>query len=230
MPGIFMRLNFTRNLQLGYGFSILILLIVGFFSYNTINNLLNSNKAVGHSTLVIQKLEQAISSMKDAETGQRGFLLTGKTSFLGPYKGAYLKTQGLISEVDALTAGNTLQQANLAGIRAILTRRMAILEQLVSKKQHQQAVSTADLEEGRSAMDALRLAVDHAEDTERKLLDETQGSFGTLYLCCSGSHNRNAHTRRCDRFIIIYQCNSRREGKRPPAAGTGGQRTGNRGF
>lgn len=172
IPGISMRLNFTRNLQLGYGFSILILLIVGFFSYNTINNLLNSNNAVGHSTLVIQKLEQAISSMKDAETGQRGFLLTGKTAFLGPYKGAYLKTQRLISEVSALTADNALQQANLGSIQAILTRRMAILEQLVSKKQHQQVVSTADLEEGRSAMDALRLAVDHAEDTESKLLDE----------------------------------------------------------
>ncbi|WP_431198367.1 CHASE3 domain-containing protein [Mucilaginibacter sp. P19] len=128
-----MRLNFTRNLQLGYGFSILILLIVGLFSYATINNLLNSNKAVGHSTLVIQKLEQAISSMKDAETGQRGFLLTGKAIFLGPYKGAYLKTQSLISEVSALTAGNALQEANMAGIRVILTHRMAILEQLVSK-------------------------------------------------------------------------------------------------
>ncbi|WP_413667597.1 PAS domain S-box protein [Mucilaginibacter sp. Mucisp86] len=167
-----MRLNFTRNLQLGYGASVLILLIVGTVSYNTINNLLNSNKAVGHSTLVIQKLEQSISLMKDAETGQRGFLLTGKASFLGPYNGAYLKAQGLITEVSTLTADNPRQQANLAAIRTILTRRMAILKDLVSKKQQKQAISTVNLEEGKSAMDALRLAVDRAENTERKLLNE----------------------------------------------------------
>lgn len=166
-----MRLNFTRNLQLGYGFSILILLIVGIVSYSTINNLLNSNKAVGHSTLVIQKLEQAISLMKDAETGQRGFLLTGKTAFLGPYNGAYLKAQGLIAEVNTLTADNNRQQANLDDIRSILTRRMAILKELVAKKQQKQVISTIDLEEGKSAMDALRLAVDRAENTERILLD-----------------------------------------------------------
>jgi PAS domain S-box-containing protein len=166
-----MRLNFTRNLQLGYGFSILILLIVGIVSYSTINNLLNSNKAVGHSTLVIQKLEQAISLMKDAETGQRGFLLTGKAAFLGPYNGAYLKAQGLIAEVSTLTADNTRQQANLEDIRSILTRRMAILKELVAKKQQKQIISTIDLEEGKSAMDALRLAVDRAENTERILLD-----------------------------------------------------------
>lgn len=172
LPGIFMRLNFTRNLQIGYGFSILILLIVGIVSYSTINNLLNSNKAVGHSTLVIQKLEQAISSMKDAETGQRGFLLTGKANFLGPYNGAYLKTQSLVDEVSTLTADNPQQQANLADIRAVLTRRMAILKDLVAKKQQKQVVSTSDLEEGKSAMDALRIAVDRAENTERKLLDK----------------------------------------------------------
>ena len=119
-----MRLNFTRNLQLGYGFSILILLIVGIISYGTINNLLNSNKAVGHSTLVIQKLEQAISAMKDAETGQRGFLLTGQSTFLSPYNGAYLKTESLIAEVSVLTADNPQQKANLADIRAVLTRRI----------------------------------------------------------------------------------------------------------
>ncbi|UOE52075.1 PAS domain S-box protein [Mucilaginibacter sp. SMC90] len=167
-----MRLNFTRNLQLGYGFSILILLIVGIVSYNTIDNLLNSNKAVGHSTQVIQKLEQAISLMKDAETGQRGYLLTGKASFLGPYNGAYLKAQGLIDEVSVLTSDNRQQQANLKNISVILTRRMAIIKELVAKKQQMQAISAIDLEEGKSAMDALRLAVDRAENIEHKLLDQ----------------------------------------------------------
>lgn len=167
-----MKLKFNRNLQLGYGFSILTLLTVGIISYSTLNNLLNSNKAVEHSTLVIQKLEQAMSVMKDAETGQRGFLLTGKDAFLEPYNGAYQRATGLVNQVSQLTADNPQQQANLANVHEVLTHRMAILRELVSKKQQSQFIQPTDLEKGKAAMDALRQAIDRAEGNERKLLEQ----------------------------------------------------------
>lgn len=168
----YMKLNFNRNLQLGYGFSILILLTVGIISYNTLNNLLDSNKAVAHSNLVIQKLEGAMSVMKDAETGQRGYILTNKAVFLTPYHGAYQKAVALINEANLLTGDNHEQQRNIAKIRAVLGKRMNILQDLISKKQKGDIVSDVDLDEGRMAMDALRAAIDKAEYTERRLLDK----------------------------------------------------------
>ncbi|GAA3975852.1 PAS domain S-box protein [Mucilaginibacter dorajii] len=170
-----MKLNFNRNLQLGYGFSILILLTVGIISYNTLNNLLDSNKAVAHSNLVIQKLESAMSVMKDAETGQRGYILTGKAVFLIPYHGAYERAAVLINEADVLTGDNHGQQRNIAKIRAVLGKRMNILQDLISKKQKGDIVSAVDLDEGRMAMDALRAAIDKAENTEHRLLDQRTG-------------------------------------------------------
>ncbi len=167
-----MKLKFNRNLQLGYGFSIITLLVVGIISYITLNNLLNSNKAVEHSTLVIQKLEQAMSVMKDAETGQRGYLLTGKIAFLEPYNGAYQRATKLVNEVSVLTADNPQQQANLVKVHDVLTQRMEILKEFVSKKQQNQLISPIDLERGKSAMDALRSAVDRAENDERTLLEQ----------------------------------------------------------
>ena len=51
--------------------------------------------------------------MKDAETGQRGFLLTNDKEFLQPYKGAYQKATTLVDQVQQLTADNLYQQHNM---------------------------------------------------------------------------------------------------------------------
>src|SRR5580698_5869058 len=122
-----MKSRFNRNLQLGYGFSIVILLIVGSFSYFTIKNLLQSNGWVQHSNLVIEKLENTISIMKDAETGQRGFLLTDQEVFLEPYNGSYQKALDLVNQLKNLTRDNPVQQQNISDIKQILIQRLSVL-------------------------------------------------------------------------------------------------------
>jgi CHASE3 domain sensor protein len=82
-----MKNRIDRNLRVGYGFSILILLLVGTISYLSLTSLLKSNRAVTHSSEVMLKLERLLSAMKDAETGQRGYLLSGQQNFLQPYRG-----------------------------------------------------------------------------------------------------------------------------------------------
>ena len=164
--------RFDRNLRLGYGFSLLIVLTIGFVSYLTLQRLLKSNHAVSHSGQVMQKLEKVLSVMKDAETGQRGYLLTGKTNFLEPYNGAYHEAMDLTGELTTLAADNPKQQANMAAIRGILGQRMNILQKLIDKKQHAQTIVPGDLDAGKSAMDALRSAVGQAEADEQLLLDE----------------------------------------------------------
>jgi PAS domain S-box-containing protein len=166
-----MHLNFNRNLQIGYGISILMLVVIGSISYRTVNQLLNSNRAVQHSNLIIQKLEKTISVIKDAETGQRGYLLTNRQQFLEPYNGAYGQATGLVSEVALLTKDNPAQQRNMREIRRILEQRMTILQALINKRLSGQAIVAADLDAGKSAMDTLRLAINQAESNEQELLD-----------------------------------------------------------
>jgi len=167
-----MKLKFNRNLQLGYGISILLLLVVGCFSYIMISNLLSSNYAVEQSNTVIRKLEATMSIMKDAETGQRGYLLTNQTKFLEPYHGAYQKAMGLVDQVKALTGDNSAQQGNIVAIKQILATRLNVLQALIDKRQRGEAVTEADFNTGKSAMDALRAAVDKAESDEQNLLDQ----------------------------------------------------------
>jgi PAS domain S-box-containing protein len=164
--------RFKRNLQLGYGFSFFMLLAVGLLSYFYVHNLLASNREVTHSGTVIGGLERTISLMKDAETGQRGYLLTGKEQFLEPYRGAYARAMASLDKLTALTSDNGQQQINMAVIRQVMQRRLTILQQLVDQRRHGGTVSQADLDAGKAAMDALRRAVDKSELDEQYLLNQ----------------------------------------------------------
>lgn len=139
-------------------------------SYLSLQNLLSSNRAVTHSSEVMQKLEQVLSVMKDAETGQRGYLLTGRLSYLEPYNGAYRRAGELTDQLAALIVDNNYQQNNIRAIRHLFDKRLAILQSLVVKKQGGQNISAADLDAGKSAMDELRRAIARAEANEKRLL------------------------------------------------------------
>ncbi|MDN3548936.1 sensor histidine kinase [Mucilaginibacter aquaedulcis] len=180
----------NRNLRLGYGFSIIILLIVGTVSWLTYKTLINSNRAVAHSGEVMQKLEKLLSVMKDAETGQRGYLLSGQDSYLEPYNGAYKEAQDLGAELQKLTADNAGQQTNIAAIRDILHLKLDILQLLVNKKQRHLPVSGVDLNAGKSAMDGFRKAIARAEYDEQILLRERIAKW-------------NRYTRLVPAFILI---------------------------
>jgi methyl-accepting chemotaxis protein len=70
----------------GFGIALVFLLIIGFFAYRSTVRLIASNKVVNDTQLTLESLESLLSLMKDEETGQRGFLLSGDERFLQPYK------------------------------------------------------------------------------------------------------------------------------------------------
>ncbi|HVV56543.1 MAG TPA: CHASE3 domain-containing protein [Mucilaginibacter sp.] len=165
-----MKTRLVRNLQIWFGLSLLFLVCVAIASYSSIQNMLESSKEVDHSKLVARQLTYAMSTMKDAETGQRGYLLTGYEEFLQPYNGSYQKAIAAINEFQNLTKDNAEQQINAAKIKEILLHRLNILQELIDKRKAGKAITKADLVAGKDAMDAMRAAVSKAEADEEKLL------------------------------------------------------------
>lgn len=172
-----MRTTLTRNLQIGFGLSLLLLIVSSLASYVSIRNLLESSNLVDHSSQVVSKLENIMSTMKDAETGQRGYLITGQTDFLEPYIGAYDRSIALADQVQDMTKDNAAQQANLANIKTILIKRLNILQQMLDKKKAGGMVTVYDMQAGKQAMDALRKAVSRAETDEKDLLAARVGTL-----------------------------------------------------
>ncbi|MDN3656235.1 response regulator [Ferruginibacter paludis] len=165
-----MQLSLKRNLMIGFGISLLILIGSSVASYISITNLLKSADMVNHTNTVVAKLEQTISVMKDAETGQRGFLLTGKDEFLQPYSGSYEKVLELIKDIKGLTADNAAQQEKISVLDQVIKKRFYRLQALIDEKKANKPLALDDLQAGRFFMDSVRGMIKNMTTEENKLL------------------------------------------------------------
>lgn len=167
--------NFKRNLIVSYGISLSLLMVSVVASYISIDNLLSSQKLVTHTNLVYSKLESVISTLKDAETGQRGFLLTENDAFLQPFNGAYEQSLALIKETKQLTADNPVQQADCDSLYNIVNKRLVTLSTLIARKKNRLEVTDSMLLVGKSYMDQTRALINKMQEREKLLLEERTG-------------------------------------------------------
>jgi len=165
-----MQKTLKNNLRIGLGLSLLLLFISSLASYISITNLVKSSKMVSHSNQVITNLEEIISALKDAETGQRGYLLTGDKLFLEPYTGAKSKAVVLLDDVDAQTVDNPFQQQSIKKLRVIVENRLNIIEKTIVLKGAGGTVSVGDLLTGKEYMDDARTVIKAMETEEKTLL------------------------------------------------------------
>jgi len=166
-----MKSSLNRNLLIGFSISLLILILSSAASFISIRSLLRSSAEVAHTNEVVQHLDQTISDMKDAETGQRGYLLTGKEIFLDPYNGALDKVKAHISALKELTIDNNMQQVRLGELSELVTRRFSSLQNLIDLRKSNLPIELNELYRGKSFMDSVRAIVKNMTDRERTLLD-----------------------------------------------------------
>jgi len=165
-----MNASFKRNLLILYGISFLLLIISAVASYSSITNLLDAQQEVAHTNLVLTKLDSVISVLKDAETGQRGFLLTNNEQFLEPYNGSLLKAYRLIDETRQLSNDNSVQQKSGEELKNIVKLRMSVLEELIDNKRRGIEPTMQQMENGKGYMDQARLLVRTMENREKDML------------------------------------------------------------
>jgi len=166
-----MQKTLKNNLRIGLGLSLLLLFISSLASLISISNLVKSSKMVSHSNQVITNLDEIISTLKDAETGQRGYLLTGDDIFLQPYTGARKVAVDLLDSAEQQTVDNPVQQANIKKLRTIIETRLVIIEKTIAVKKNGGSVSVGDLLTGKEYMDNARKVIQAMKTEERRLLD-----------------------------------------------------------
>ena len=145
------------------------------YAFSSMNVLLDSEAWVQHTLEVIYQVELILSSAKDAETGARGFRISGDVSYLAPYNSAMAELPGELDRFGQLTADNKSQQARLVEMRAVLGERLALLKRGVALRRTMTADETAALvvnSAGKMHMDHLRVIADAMEGEERRLLGD----------------------------------------------------------
>lgn len=106
----------------------LILLLISYFIILYNNAKLNDDqKSVTHTYEVITTLQSLHGAIKDAESGMRGYLITGNKNFLNPYDIALPKIDSVTKKLNYLINDNSTQIKNLETLKILTQERLALL-------------------------------------------------------------------------------------------------------
>src|SRR5687768_11041740 len=123
-----MNISLDKKILLGFVICSVILLIVAISSFRNSEQFLSTNKLVNDTHEILYELEQILVSTINAETGARGFIITGKENFLQPFDSAKLNINQHIQRCRELTRNNEEVQKILVTIDTLMARRLAHLE------------------------------------------------------------------------------------------------------
>jgi PAS domain S-box-containing protein len=113
--------------RLGFVLAGVLLVAVGVVSYRQMLRLQDARDLTTHTLLVREEIEILFSLIKDAETGQRGFLLTGDPKYLEPYEAATRLVLVHTTRLRELTADNAAQQAQLVRLDGLVGAKLSEL-------------------------------------------------------------------------------------------------------
>lgn len=163
-------MTFKRNLLYGLGTALILLFFSSFASYFSIKTLIDNSQMVRKSNQIIKDLDNVFSLAKDAETGQRGYLLTGDQVFLEPYTKSKDKISGALDQLSSEISNTATQSKNLEKLKSSVNDRLEILEKNLNDKKNKNAVTTQQLLAGKSYMDNIRSTVSTMQNEEKLIL------------------------------------------------------------
>jgi signal transduction histidine kinase len=169
----FMKASVENKIVLGFVASVVALLGLGWLSYQTTQNLAVTEHWVLHTGEVIATLESGLAIIADAETAQRGYLLTGDARCLKECHDSQALVAGWISKIQSLTADNPAEQRRLEELSPLILQRMALLNNRIQLRQEQgfqAAVSNMAAHDNQELEDQIRRRIGEMSDAEKKLL------------------------------------------------------------
>lgn len=181
-----MKRSLSRQLNLGFGFTLLLLLLNAVISYRNILKLIQNERSVSQSHQVIAELETTLSTLKDAETGQRGYLLTGQERYLEPYNSAI---DQINQHVQSLKQSTNLDSQQLQTLDRAIDAKLKELDQTIQVRRTQRlnaALQIVQSDRSKQIMDNIRRQISAIEAQEYQQLQqrtaESQQSLNATLL------------------------------------------------
>jgi CHASE3 domain sensor protein len=172
-----MKRTVVGYLRLAFGLSLLFLIVTSIASFISIQSLLTSSNKVNHTHTVIRDLESVLSIVKDAESGQRAYLITGDVKYLKPFVLAKEKALQRLNRVKQLTADNAVQQKSLNELQKIIELKLEELENLIALRKVNEAHQEYFLNIEKDLMDSAKVLVKEMQLREYSLLSKHRASL-----------------------------------------------------
>lgn len=108
-----MSATIRKVIHLGSWIVLAVLISDAISTYVNLRTIGESISRIGRTRGAVLEIERTLSVLKDAETGQRGYLLTGKDRYLAPYRAADAEMEKALNRLEVLTSENPIQQASV---------------------------------------------------------------------------------------------------------------------
>jgi CheY-like chemotaxis protein/signal transduction histidine kinase/CHASE3 domain sensor protein len=157
----------------GFMLALTAVVTIALLSYQSLQATAASSKSLTQSIEVLGQFSALLSTLKDAETGQRGYLLTGNESYLEPFLGAKAALPGEFNTLRGLLANRPQETKQLEMLESLATQKMAELGQTVDLRRAGQtdaALAVVRTDRGKIYMDRIRGTLGDLENSERQLI------------------------------------------------------------
>ena len=173
---------FTTNFLLN-GIFVIALFILVFTSSVTYKHtvvIAESTELLVHSYKIQIQLEQLESYVKDAESAQRGYIITNDSNFLQPYNSAREGIKKPLFSLKYLTSMNPQQQQNLDSLIRLVNLRFALLDaslDIISKENSNKRLLDENMTKGKNVMDYMRIQISRIVDLETANFNKHQKKY-----------------------------------------------------
>lgn len=155
---------------------VMVLVAVSLMTYKNLSNYINEVNFTRHSRDVFRALEQTLSTIKDAEIGHRGFLLTRDTFFLAPYYHSLNTVAPQIRALDSLVQGNMTMVRQVDTLKSLINEQFSIINRSFPISENDRVMLSGPEKDlilnGRRNMDQIRAIVKRLSDEEGRILVE----------------------------------------------------------
>jgi methyl-accepting chemotaxis protein len=174
--------TFGNKIAAGFALAFVLLAAVGAVAYRSINTLSRTSQLVTHTHVVLEHVATLLSLLQDAETGQRGYVITGDERFLDPYQGADTAIARTVAELRELTSDNPAQQKRIRQVEPVIAAKLSELQRIIAMRRNRDvahATQAVQAGEGKRLMDDIRRILAEMGNEERDLLKQRAGEVET---------------------------------------------------
>lgn len=166
-----MKIEHIRYLFFGV---VIAILIVSLVMYRNLDNYIEEVTLIRNSNVIMRQTETILSSIKDAETGHRGFQLTRDTIYLDPYNQAVSVLPQQLKVLDSLVSNNEVQQRNVDTLFSLIRDQFLIIANILANAKrttlYMDAYESNLLTKSRNNMDGIRRQVKNIMDEEERTI------------------------------------------------------------
>ncbi|BAZ20472.1 diguanylate cyclase with PAS/PAC and GAF sensors [Kalymmatonema gypsitolerans NIES-4073] len=169
-----MRWSIERRITTTFTILLLVLGCIGALGYWNTTQLISTAGWVEHTHEVLKELEGLLAHLLGAESGQRGYIITGNYQYLDSY---YLSTHTINDKVNTirkLTSDNSQQQQRIQALKPILEKRLMLLRETLTIRQQkgfQAAQQFIEQDVGRNLTNDIQRIVNAMISEENHLLN-----------------------------------------------------------